>query len=173
MAIRTVGHGALDPVAFTGVLRGAEVELVVDVRRYPGSRRQPHVGAEAMAGWLGDAGIGHRWIEALGGRRRRHPRSPNVALTNDQFRAYADHMATDEFAAGIAELRDLAERRSVAIMCSESVWWRCHRRLIADHLVLVEGDEVDHLFHDGRTARHPPLAGARVVDRHLVYDVEP
>ncbi len=170
MLIRTFGHGTLSADDLTHLLRDAGVDQVADVRRYPGSRRHPHVKAEVMAGWLGEAGIGHTWIEALGGRRRPDTRSPNVAWTNDQFRAYADHMATAEFAAGIARLLDLGARGSVAVMCSEAVWWRCHRRLLADHLVLVEQVEVEHLFHDGRLVAHDPMPEARVVDGHLVYD---
>lgn len=169
--IRTVGHGTLAADELTGLLRSAGIDHVVDVRRHPGSRRHPHVGAEAMVGWLAEAGIGRTWIEALGGRRRVVPGSPNVAWTNEQFRAYADHMATAEFAAGVTQLLGLADQHEVAVMCSEAVWWRCHRRLLADHLVLVSGVEVRHLFHDGRLVAHEPMAAARRVDDHLVYDV--
>jgi len=98
------------------------------------------------------------------------PDSPNVALRNPQFRAYADHMTTAEFAAGVAELLGVAPDRSAAVMCSESVWWRCHRRLLADHLVLVEGLTVEHLMHDGRRTAHPVTPGARRSGPHVVYD---
>lgn len=169
--IRTVGHGTATADAFVELVRGAGIELVVDVRRYPGSRRHPHVGAEAMAGWLPDAEVGYELLPSLGGRRRPDPASPNVGLRNEQFRAYADHMATEEFAAGIAELLALADGRPVAVMCSESVWWRCHRRLVADHLVLVERRPVEHLFHDGRLMLHEPTPEARRDGDHVVYDV--
>jgi uncharacterized protein (DUF488 family) len=169
-AIRTVGHGTLDVDALVALLQGAGIDVIADVRRYPGSRRHPHFGREAMERWLADAGIDYRWLPELGGRRRVRADSPNVALRNDQFRAYADHMATDEFVAGCDELRSLAEERSVAALCSESVWWRCHRRLLSDHLVLVHGIDVEHLFHDGRLTPHVPQPEARVVDGVVVYD---
>jgi uncharacterized protein (DUF488 family) len=94
-----------------------------------------------------------------------------VGLRNEQFRAYADHMATAEFAAAAAELRTLAVRRPSAVMCAEGLWWHCHRRLLADHLVLVAGLSVEHLFHDGRLADHPVTPEARRAGDHLVYDV--
>jgi uncharacterized protein (DUF488 family) len=93
------------------------------------------------------------------------------ALRNEQFRAYADHMATAEFAAAVAALRDTAAGTPVAVMCAEAVWWRCHRRLLADHLVLVESLAVEHLFHDGRLTPHPPTPEARKAGHHLVYDL--
>ena len=95
-----------------------------------------------------------------------------MGLRNDQFRAYADHMISDEFVEGVAELSALARARRVAVMCAESVWWRCHRRLLADHLVLVEQMRVEHLFHDGRLVEHPPTPEARLLDGRVIYDVE-
>lgn len=168
--IRTVGHGTLSESAFAELLGGCGIETVADVRRYPGSRHNPQFGSEAMEAWLADRGIGYVWISGLGGRRHGSPDSVNVALRNPQFRAYADHMASVEFARGVAELVDLASSTEVAVMCSESVWWRCHRRLLADHLVLVEGRAVEHLFHDGRLGTHPVTDGARRVRGHVVYD---
>jgi uncharacterized protein (DUF488 family) len=159
--ITTVGHGTLDEPAFAALLLTAGIDEVVDVRRFPGSRRHPHFGKDVMTGWLASAGVEYRWISALGGRRRPSPQSPNVGLRHPQFRAYADHMATDEFADGVSELLAGPERRQ-AVLCSESVWWRCHRRLLADHLVLVVGRAVEHLFHDGRRTPHPVTDGARV-----------
>ena len=171
-AVRTVGHGVLGAADFADLVRRAGVELVVDVRRYPGSRRHPHFASEAMAAWLPQAGVGYRWCPELGGRRKATADSPNVALRNEQFRAYADHMATEEFATAVAELRGAADGTPMAIMCAESVWWRCHRRLLADHLVLIEDVAVEHLFHDGRLAPHPPTPEARRAGDHLVYDLD-
>ena len=169
--MQTVGHGTLAAGAFVDVLRGARVDGVADVRRYPGSARHPQFNRRAMQEWLRDAGIEYRWIEALGGRRKVNPDSRHVALRNEQFRAYGDHMATAEFASGLTELFELTTGgRRVAVMCSESVWWRCHRRLLADHLVLVAGVAVEHLFHDGRTAAHAPTPGARAESGVVVYD---
>jgi len=169
--LRTVGHGALEAERFGALVGGAGVEVVVDVRRYPGSRRHPHFGSEAMAGWLPERfDVGYRWCPALGGRRKPVEGSPNIGLRNEQFQAYADHMGSAEFAAAVADLRALADRRSVAVMCAEGLWWNCHRRLLADHLVLVEGGAVEHLFHDGRLVPHPATPEARRVGDHLVYD---
>jgi len=169
--IRTVGHGTADADELGELLRGAGVTEVVDVRRFPGSRRHPQFSAEAMASWLPEHGVGYRHLEALGGRRQPSADSPNIGVRNDQLRAYADHMATEEFAAGVDDLLRDAERESIAVLCSESVWWRCHRRLLADHLVLVRGVVVEHLFHDGRLARHEPTPEARRAGDHVVYDV--
>jgi uncharacterized protein (DUF488 family) len=170
-AIRTLGHGTLSAAAFAALVRNARVEVVVDVRRFPGSRRFPHFAREAMASWLPEHGLDYRWLVALGGRRKLLKRSPNVCLRNDQFRAYADHMASAEFASGIAELRRLTAERAGAVMCAEALWWHCHRRLLADHLVLVEDAAVEHVFHDGRVVAHPLTAEARVSRGHVVYDV--
>lgn len=167
--IRTLGHGTLEPDQFTELVRGAGIAEVVDIRRYPGSRRYPHFAREAMARWLPEGGLAYRWMEQLGGRRKPDPTSLNLGLRNDQFRAYADHMDTELFRSGVRDLLDLANQLPVAVMCSESVWWRCHRRLLADHLVLVEGVAVEHLFHDGRLAEHPVTAEARLDDGHVAY----
>jgi uncharacterized protein (DUF488 family) len=169
-AVRTIGHGTLAAEEFAALLRDAGVASIVDIRRFPGSRRHPQFGRDAMATWLPEQGIGYRWLASLGGRRTPRADSPNVALENAQFRAYADHMATEEFGAGIAELCAMPGDGSVAVMCAESVWWRCHRRLVSDHLVLVEEVRVEHLFHDGRVAAHVPMAEARRVGDQLVYD---
>ena len=165
----TVGHGTLTAVAFSDLIRGAGIDLVVDVRRFPGSRRHPHFGSDAMAEWLSSSGIAYRWIPALGGRRRPSPESDNTGLRNTQFRAYGDHMASDEFAVGVAELRQLQAGPVTAVMCSEALWWRCHRRLLADHLALVEELFVEHLFHDGRLVAHPVTPEARCATGRVVY----
>ena len=172
-SICTVGHGTAEQEVFAQLLRAAGVELVVDVRRYPGSRRYPHFGREAMEQWLPEAGVEYTWLASLGGRRRVRPDSFHVGLRNEQFRAYAEHMDSGEFHAGVAALLELAAGARAAVMCSESVWWRCHRRLLADHLVLVEGVAVRHLFHDGRLTPHPPTPEARRDDDHLVYEGAP
>ena len=153
------------------VLQGAGVAAVVDVRSFPGSRRNPQFGREAMAQWMPAAGLDYTWIRALGGRRPSAAGSRHVALRNDAFRGYADHMETTDFLAGVEELLVLAERRPAAVMCSESVWWRCHRRLLADHLTLVRDVQAIHLMHDGRLVPHPVTAGARLAGNTVVYDV--
>ncbi len=167
--IRTVGHGTLEAGAFADLVRGAGIDVVVDVRRYPGSRRYPQFGSDAMRTWLAERDLEYVWLESLGGRRDAASDSPNVALRNAQFRGYADHMATAGFAGGVRELLALGGPRA-AVMCAESVWWRCHRRLLVDHLVLVEAVRVEHLFHDGRLTEHVPAPEARRAGDHVVYD---
>lgn len=169
--IRTVGHGTAGADELGELLRGAGVTEVVDVRRYPGSRRHPQFSADEMENWLPGHEIGYRHLEALGGRRKLEPDSPNIGLRNEQFRAYGDHMVTDVFTSGIVDLLQVAAQESVAVLCAESVWWRCHRRLIADHLVLVHDVVVEHLFHDGRLDRHDPTPEARRSGDRVVYDV--
>jgi uncharacterized protein (DUF488 family) len=165
----TVGHGTLAAAAFSDLVRDAGVDIVVDVRRFPGSHRHPHFSREAMAEWLPSEGTAYRWLRALGGRRIGSPDSPNPGLRNPQFRAYGDHMLSEEFANAVAELCGLRAGRVLAVMCAESVWWRCHRRLLADHLVLVEELFVEHLFHDGRLVMHPVTPEARRRGRVVVY----
>jgi uncharacterized protein (DUF488 family) len=169
--LHTIGHGTLTADAFASLLRRADVACVVDVRSFPGSRHNPQFGRSEMERWLPELGLGYRWMPALGGRRRPIAGSKHVALRNTAFRAYADYMETESFLAGVEELLALAAREPLAVMCSESVWWRCHRRLLADHLVLVRGVEVSHLMHDGRLTAHLPTAGVRIDGDALVYDV--
>jgi uncharacterized protein (DUF488 family) len=166
----TVGHGTADQDELTRLLADAEVTSVVDVRRFPGSRRHPHVARDRLERWLPDAGIAYRWEERLGGRRRGQPGSPHTGLRDASFRAYADHLGSDEFRTAIAEVVDEAQTHRVAVMCSESVWWRCHRRLIADHVTLLAERPVLHLFHDGRRAEHAPTDVVRVEGGRLLYD---
>lgn len=171
MTLCTIGHGTLPSEVFASLLDTAEVGRVVDVRSFPGSRRNPQFGREEMERWAPEAGLAYVWIRDLGGRRRPISASKHVALRNDAFRAYADYMETDLFLGAVEDLLTLTKSESSAIMCSESVWWRCHRRLLADHLVLVRGVDVIHLMHDGRVTRHALTAGVRLVDDTLVYDV--
>jgi uncharacterized protein (DUF488 family) len=171
VTVRTVGHGTLSAEEFTSLLDRGHVDRIVDVRFFPGSRHNPQFGGEEMERWAPTAGIGYVWMRNLGGRRRPIPGSKHVALRNDSFRAYADYMETPTFLAAIDDLVLIAESGSPTVMCSESLWWRCHRRLIADYLVLVREADVLHLMHDGRSIPHMPTDGVRVADNTLVYDV--
>jgi uncharacterized protein (DUF488 family) len=173
----TVGHGTAGRRELEVLLGGVDAGLLVDVRRFPGSRRNPDVSREALAEWLPEAGIGYRWDERLGGRRR----VPAEDRDNDRwwrvesFRAYAAHTRTPEFRAGVADLLadlDAAAPSRTLIMCSESLWWRCHRRLISDVVVLLHDRRVEHLGHDGRTTAHRPSEGARVTPDGLRYDAD-
>jgi uncharacterized protein (DUF488 family) len=166
----TVGHGAHPKDEFVALLAAADVAAVVDVRIGPGSRRHPHFGRDELARWLPDAGVAYRWERRLGGFRKAAPDSPDVALRNESFRGYAGHMRTADFAAALAEVLTAARGPRTAVMCSETVWWRCHRRLIADHAVLLDGWTVQHILPPGRCTAHVPTAGVRAVDGTLVYD---
>jgi len=168
----TVGHGTLEIGELTGLVAEAGISGIIDVRSFPGSRRLPHFAREAMAHSVPADGLGYEWRPALGGRRKPQPDSPNVAWRNLSFQAYADYMASRPFLDALDQLVTDACERHVAVMCSESVWWRCHRRLIADAAVLLRGLEVRHLFHDGRLQPHPPNPEARVEKSGaLVYDL--
>jgi uncharacterized protein (DUF488 family) len=170
--ILTVGHSNHEEQQFVDILRGAGVELIADVRRYPGSRRQPHFERTALAAVLLEAGIEYRWLgESLGGRRKPVNGSVNGAWESDQFRGYADHMATDEFADGVARLEELAREKRTAVMCAEAWWVRCHRRLIADALT-ARGWRVLHLAATGRLEEHE-LTGFAVVEDGAVTYPEP
>jgi|SRR5579875_1582962 len=170
----TVGHGTLESDEFAELLGSAGVQLVVDIRSAPGSRRHPHFGREQMERWLPAAGIEYRWEKDLGGHRRPVVGSANTALRHPSFRGYADYMASGSFAAGLARLLSDAAARSTAAMCAETLWWRCHRRLVADAVVLLEGIAVYHLDHDGRLSAHRVTEGARIVEidrkARLIYD---
>jgi uncharacterized protein (DUF488 family) len=169
--LRTIGHGTLAADTLASLLDGAGVACLVDVRSFPGSRHNPQFGRAEMEHWVPEAGLGYLWMPDLGGRRRSTGSSRHVALRNDAFRAYADHMETPEFLTGVEALLALATAEQTAVMCSESVWWRCHRRLLADYLVLVRAITVVHLMHDGRATPHVPTAEARVEDDRLRYDI--
>lgn len=169
----TVGHGAAGRERLTKLLAGAGVALVVDVRRYPASRTNPDVRREALECWLPQGNIGYRWEPRLGGRRHiaAGEPQPDSWWTVAAFRAYAAYTRTPEFDAALDEVLVDAGRRTTAVMCSESVWWRCHRRLIADVAVLGRGMPVRHLMPDGRLSPHRPSEGARRrPDGHLVWD---
>lgn len=168
----TVGHGAAEWPAFLDELHAAQVDSVVDVRIAPGSRRHPHFGRDELAAHLAEAGIDYRWERRLGGFRRASAGSPDTALRNASFRGYAAYMRGPEFGAALAQVLESAAKERTAVMCSETVWWRCHRRLIADHAVLVEGADVRHVMPGGVLRPHIVTAAARVTPRGLVYDVE-
>ncbi|WP_147918703.1 DUF488 family protein [Ruania zhangjianzhongii] len=159
----TLGHGTLAAEDFLALIRSAEITRIVDVRSFPGSRRNPQFGRETMAEWLEQAGVDYVWEQRLGGRRRGvGERTAHLGLRHPSFRAYADWMETEEFRAGLSTLAEPAAGQS-AVMCSESLWWRCHRRLLSDYVVLVERAEVRHLMHDGRLQDHPLTPEARLV----------
>ncbi|WP_426567541.1 DUF488 family protein [Streptomyces canus] len=167
----TFGHSTADRDQITALLRHAGVEAVVDVRTAPGSRRDPDLSRQRLAEWMPRGGIVYRWEPALGGFRRPPPDSPDTVWRNASFRGYAAHARSPEFVTAMDRVLREAARARTAVMCSEAVWWRCHRRLIADFAVLARGTPVHHLLHDGRIGAHVPTAGARLrEDGLLVYD---
>jgi uncharacterized protein (DUF488 family) len=167
----TFGHGTATADQIAGLLREAGVAAVVDIRTAPGSRRNPHVARAELERWLPEAGIGYRWEKRLGGFRRPAPDSPDTAWREPAFRGYAGHMRGPDFLAAIDEVLAAAAGRTTAVMCSESVWWRCHRRLVADFVSVARQVPVRHLMHDGRLVPHQPTAGLRLRDDGLlVYD---
>jgi uncharacterized protein (DUF488 family) len=168
----TFGHGTSTPEELVELLNGAGVQKVVDVRRFPGSRKHPEMGRDALAQWLPDDGLGYRWEQDLGGRRRipAGEPEPDSWWRVAAFRAYAAYTRTTEFADGLGRLVADAETTDAAIMCSESVWWRCHRRLISDVMVVLHGFEVVHLLPGGKKSLHEPSAGAREEDGLLYWD---
>ena len=164
----TVGHSTRSWDDFLGVLAAHGIGAIADVRRFPGSRRYPWFAGEAMAGALPAAGLEYRWLPQLGGRRRVLPGSPNGAWRNASFQGYADHLASGEFAEGLALALGMAERTRTALMCAEAVWWRCHRRLVAD-LLVHRGGEVVHVMDAAHVQPHPLNPDARGKGDVLVY----
>ncbi len=169
----TVGHGTRTTEELADLLKEAGVELLVDVRRFPGSRRHPHFAREALERSLPDLGVAYDWRgEELGGRRSRTTTSRHPAWRNDAFAGYADYMDTKPFRDAVERVEAEAEAgTALAVMCAETLWWRCHRRLIADALVM-RGAEVVHLIQPGKTSPHPLNDAARPgADGYPVYDV--
>lgn len=169
----TIGHGTLTAAELIALLNGAAAEAVVDVRSVPGSRRNPQFARARLEEWIPAAGLSYRWEPDLGGFRRPSPDSPNVRLRHPSFRGYADYMGTQQFVSALTRVLEGAETASPALMCAETLWWRCHRRLIADAAVLAFGVDVLHLRHDGRSDAHRVTEGARLdrASMRIFYDL--
>ena len=164
----TIGHSNREWPAFTAMLAEAGIELLVDVRRFAGSRRNPQFSSESMAAALPHDGIEYLPLPGLGGRRQPLSDSRNTAWRNDGFRGYADYMETAPWQEARDRLAGLARGRRTAIMCAEALWWQCHRGLIADDFK-ARGWEVIHLMAPGHAEPHPYTAAARIVDGRLDY----
>jgi len=172
MKIYTIGHSTRGMDELIALLRESRIDLLVDIRSVPRSRFNPQFNTEALPEPLREAGIAYRHIKALGGLRHRPkdaPPSPNTGWRNDAFRNYSDYALTAAFRDGLAELRGLAAEHCSAIMCAEAVWWRCHRRIVADYL-LAEAVEVRHIMGPGKAepARLTPGAVVRS-DNTIIY----
>lgn len=167
----TVGHSTLAEPDFLALLGAYDVEALADVRRFPASKRYPHFNADALSAALHARGVAYLGLRSLGGRRPTTRDSPHTGWRNDSFRGYADHMGTEEFRAGLRELCELAGRKRTAIMCAESLWWRCHRSLIADSLK-AGGWRVIHILTTTSSSEHPYTPPARMIDGRLAYPAD-
>ena len=156
MTVWTIGHSTRPIDAFLELLTAHGVEAIADVRRYPGSRRHPQFGREALQAALEHNGFGYLWIPRLGGRRTPRKDSKNTQWRSAAFRGYADYTETEEFAAGLAELLDLATGKRTAIMCAELLWWQCHRMIVSD-VLRARGIEVLHIMDATPAQPHSPL----------------
>ncbi|HYM02537.1 MAG TPA: DUF488 domain-containing protein [Stellaceae bacterium] len=172
MTVFTIGHSTRSIEAFLALLRNAEIDSVVDVRRFPGSRRNPQFNAEALSGSLAGAGIAYHPMPQLGGRRGKSAAdaaSPHTLWREEAFRNYADYAETPEFRAGFEALLAIAEKEEPAILCAEAVWWRCHRRIIADYLIAANVG-VRHILDAGKIEPAELTPGAVIrPDGSLLY----
>lgn len=164
----TIGHSTRTWEEFEALLRESGIEVLADVRRFAGSRRNPQYSPDAMAPALSEAGVRYMPLPALGGRRKSAPDSPNTAWRVEAFRAYADHMASAEYIAARAALMETASRERTCVMCAEAVWWRCHRRLIADDFV-ARGWNVIDILGPEKAEAHALNPDAVLVDGVLRY----
>jgi uncharacterized protein (DUF488 family) len=169
--IWTVGHGARPLEEFVAILRSAGIRRVVDVRTAPGSRKHPQFGKDALTEGLRAAGIEYLWRKDLGGWRKPRPDSEHTALRSAAFRGYADHMESRSFDDAVRWLIETAAEGPTAAMCAESLWWRCHRRMLADAL-LARGCEVIHLTGRGQGDTHRLHSAARLLGTRVIYDQE-
>ena len=170
MRIWTIGHSTRAIDEFISLLKENEIELLADVRAWPGSKRYPQFNKDALAESLTAHGIRYEHFLELGGKRKSKPDSRNTAWRNASFRGYADYMETEQFQKGIERLLDVGEETgSTAIMCAEAVWWRCHRSLIADYLK-VRNVEVLHILGANKIEPHPYTSAAHIVDGELSYE---
>lgn len=166
----TIGHGTRSIAEFIALLQSAGVRRLVDVRTAPGSRKHPQFGKAALDASLEAARIEYAWCQDLGGWRKALPQSPHVALRSPGFRGYADHMDTEDFGQAVSWLIETSAAIRTAIMCAESLWWRCHRRMLADALT-ARGCQVVHLMGGGTREPHRIHPSARIVGARIVCDV--
>lgn len=167
--IWTVGHSTRSAAELDQILSAHQIEALVDVRSFPGSRRYPHFNQLALSKGLEHVGIQYVHCPKLGGRRQPTLHSKNTAWKNASFRAYADHIETEEFRMGIEELLEVSSRKRTAIMCAEALWWRCHRSLIADYLK-ARGIEVIHILDVKQSEDHRYTSAARILEGRLTYE---
>ena len=164
----TIGHSTRSLEELVAALEAHGIERLADVRRFPASRRHPHFDRESLAAALPERGVAYRWFEALGGRRRAAPDSPNRGIRVEGFRGYADTMGTEAFAGAFAELVAWMRGGRTAILCAERLWWQCHRRLLSD-LLVARGGAVVHIEDAARSSPHVLWDLAVVTPDSVVY----
>lgn len=166
--IWTIGHSTRTIEHFIVMLQSFNIQEIVDIRSFPGSRRYPHFNKEALQISLPANGIGYTHLKELGGRKPAKPDSINTGWRNAAFRGFADYMQTEGFKKGIEQLKEIATTKRTAYMCSEAVWWRCHRSLVSDFLKL-KGWNVFHIMEIGKAEEHTYTQPAKIVDGELSY----
>ena len=165
----TIGHSTHPIEEFLELLSEHQVAVIADVRSFPSSKRWPQFNQAELERSLRRAEVEYHWLKRLGGRRSsKSADSPHTAWTHPAFRSYADYTETPDFADGLAELESLAATRRAAYMCSEGLWWRCHRRIISDHLV-IRGWDVEHIMPTGKFAKHALTSFAHSADGKIIY----
>lgn len=169
--IWTIGHSTRPFEAFVAMLHSFNIDLIADIRSYPGSRKFPQFNKEALEISLPQNHIQYVHLKDLGGRRKANPDSKNSGWRHAAFRGYADYMETIAFKDGIKELANIALKQRAAYMCSEAVWWRCHRSMVSDYLKL-QGWKVMHIMGMGKATEHPYTPPARIVNGELNYEME-
>jgi len=166
--IWTIGHSTHPLDEFIKMLKAFGIEELVDIRTFPGSRRYPHFNKESLEDVLPQNNIWYLHMKELGGRRKPVKDSQNTAWKNDGFRGYADYMETPEFENAIKQLENIALKNKIAYMCSEAVWWSCHRSMVSDYLK-INGWQVLHIMSKEKVQEHPFTSVARIVDGKLTY----
>lgn len=166
--IYTIGHSTHSMDDFICMLQSFGISALVDIRRFPGSRKYPQFNKDSLKIALNNNGIAYIHLEKLGGRRKASIGSKNNRWRNASFRGYADYMETKDFEEAIAELEAIALERPTAYMCSEAVWWRCHRSMVSDYLK-AKGWAVWHIMAVNKAEEHPYTSPARVYGDHLSY----
>ncbi|MDN3693566.1 DUF488 domain-containing protein [Chryseobacterium tructae] len=166
--IYTIGHSTHPLEEFMEMLKSFNIEVLADVRRFAGSKRYPWFSKENLEKVLPEHHIEYLHFEALGGRRKVQPNSINSRWKNESFRGYADYMQTEEFIKAVEKLENIARIKTTAFMCSEAVWWSCHRSMISDYLK-AKGWNVEHIMKIGKAEEHPYTAPARISNGHVFY----
>lgn len=167
-SIYTIGHSTHPLSAFIDMLKKYNIHTLVDIRRFPGSRKYPHFNKEFLAASLEKRGFEYIHLEALGGRRKNQHTIENSRWRNASFKAYAHYMESEAFEKGIEKLKEIAIEDTTAIMCSEAVWWRCHRSMVADYLK-AKGWKVMHILGKNNVQEHPYTSPASVTNGNLSY----